>query len=313
MANYLSFAPSATLRTFQFSSVDDFRKAVRKFQVEFTPFSPRISAEQALLNLPGLDLSLAQSFPRLADTRLAPNCTAICFSMDDRRLVRFNGVDVDMPLIALGHGGDHFTTFEEVAARTAVIVFTPEIHGRGWPETHREFFMRATTGNALQRLRLLMLEVFKLASDSVEATVLPASTAGIKESLLTAIDQAFAATDPPVTGGSLHPARLFSIFRKIEDHLRENLANPVYSEGLAKQIGVSVRTLQDVIMLYRGVSLHRYLRLKRLWLVRQRLLAGNTSVKSCALAFGFWHLSDFSRSYRIQFQETPSETIARAH
>ena len=313
MANYLSFAPSATLRTFQFGDVDDFRQAVRKYEVEFTPLHRKISAEQALLNLPGLDLTLAQSFPRLSDTRLAPGCTAICFSMDHRVPARFNGVDVDKPMIALGHGGDRFTTFEEAAVRTATIVLTPEIHNRGWPETSREFLLLATSGKALLQLRLLVLEVLRAASASGEAVALPATAAGIKESLLAAVDQAVVAADPRAAGGSLHSARLFSIFRGIEEYLGENLGSPVYSDELAKQIGVSVRTLQDVIMLYRGVSLHRYLRLKRLWLVRQRLLAGHTSVKACALAFGFWHLSDFSRSYRLQFQETPSETLARTH
>jgi transcriptional regulator GlxA family with amidase domain len=35
-------------------------------------------------------------------------------------------------------------------------------------------------------------------------------------------------------------------------------------------------------------------------------------VKACALAFGFWHLGDFSASYRLQFGETPSQTLARS-
>ena len=313
MANFLSLAPSATLKIFQFGDVDDFRQAVSKYEVAFTPFQRKISAEQALLNLPGLDLTLTQSFPRLSDTRLAPGYTAVCLPMDDRVSARFNGVDVDRAMIALGHGGDHFTTLEEGAARAAAIVLTPEIHNRGWPETKHEFLVLATSEEALLQLRLLVLEVLRAASASGEAVALPATAAGIKESLLAAVDRAVAAADPRIAGGSLHSARLFSIFRRIEDYLRDNLANPVYSEELANQVGVSVRTLQDVIMLYRGVSLHRYLRLKRLWLVRQRLLAGNTSVKACALAFGFWHLSDFSRSYRLQFQETPSETLARAH
>jgi AraC-like DNA-binding protein len=60
------------------------------------------------------------------------------------------------------------------------------------------------------------------------------------------------------------------------------------------------------------MSLHRYLRLRRLWLVRRQLLAGADSVKACALAFGFWHMGDFSHSYRVQFGETPSQTMARA-
>jgi transcriptional regulator GlxA family with amidase domain len=65
-------------------------------------------------------------------------------------------------------------------------------------------------------------------------------------------------------------------------------------------------------LMYRGMSLHRYLRLKRLWLVRQQLVAGNQSVKACALACGFWHFSDFSRAYRLHFGESPSQTLAKA-
>jgi transcriptional regulator GlxA family with amidase domain len=59
------------------------------------------------------------------------------------------------------------------------------------------------------------------------------------------------------------------------------------------------------------MSLHRYLRLRRLWLVRKQLLTGSQSVKASALAFGFWHMGDFSASYRVQFGETPSETLAK--
>ena len=48
-----------------------------------------------------------------------------------------------------------------------------------------------------------------------------------------------------------------------------------------------------------------------LGVVRRGLRAGPDSVKAVALAFGFWHLSDFSRSYRDQFGETPSQTLER--
>ena len=94
--------------------------------------------------------------------------------------------------------------------------------------------------------------------------------------------------------------------------MSDDLAQPVYSGELAKQIGVSVRTMHDAVKQYRGMTLHRYLRVRRLWLVRKRLIEGSQSVKACALAFGFWHLGDFSVSYRSQFGETPSETLARS-
>ena len=79
------------------------------------------------------------------------------------------------------------------------------------------------------------------------------------------------------------------------------MSDPIYSEALARQVGVSVRSMHDAVRRFRGMSLHRYLRLRRLWLVRKQLLVGTQSVKACALAFGFWHLGDFSASYRLQF------------
>ncbi|MFN5038386.1 MAG: helix-turn-helix domain-containing protein [Bradyrhizobium sp.] len=52
------------------------------------------------------------------------------------------------------------------------------------------------------------------------------------------------------------------------------------------------------------------MRLRRRAVACAPATAGAPSVKACALAYGFWHLSDFSRSYRSQFGEAPSETLA---
>jgi AraC family ethanolamine operon transcriptional activator len=102
------------------------------------------------------------------------------------------------------------------------------------------------------------------------------------------------------------------IFRDIQDVLSGNIGRPIYSEELAQQLGISVRSMHDAVQRYQGMSLHRYLRLRRLWLVRQRLVAGADSVKTCALAFGLWHLGDFARSYRLRFGESPSDTLVKS-
>jgi AraC family ethanolamine operon transcriptional activator len=134
----------------------------------------------------------------------------------------------------------------------------------------------------------------------------------MRETLLAAIDLAFAdvVTAPEILRANFSPK--FRIFRDAEAAVAEHYDTPIYSGDVARQIGVSVRTLHDAILQYRGMSLHRWLRLRRLWLVRQRLLAGTHSVKAAALAFGFWHLSDFSHNYSRQFGESPSVTLARA-
>jgi AraC family ethanolamine operon transcriptional activator len=89
-------------------------------------------------------------------------------------------------------------------------------------------------------------------------------------------------------------------------------STPLYSRELARQIGTSVRTLHAASVSAAGMSLHRYLRLKRLSRVRLQLSTGAFSVKSAALANGFWHLGDFSRVYSRAFGEMPSQTRARA-
>jgi len=88
---------------------------------------------------------------------------------------------------------------------------------------------------------------------------------------------------------------------------------PLYSKDLARQIGTSVRTLQVASHSVTGTSLHRYLRLQKLWQVRSQLSRGGLSVKAAALANGFWHLGDFSRVYTRIFGEKPSQTRARAN
>jgi transcriptional regulator GlxA family with amidase domain len=89
-------------------------------------------------------------------------------------------------------------------------------------------------------------------------------------------------------------------------------SRPIYSKDLAVQIGVSVRTLQNATPRSTGMSLHGYIRWKRLMAARHRLLHGATSVKNAALESGFWHLGDFAQQYQELFGELPSLTLRSA-
>jgi AraC family ethanolamine operon transcriptional activator len=231
--------------------------------------------------------------------------------MDDRFPIRFNGVVNDRPLLAVGHGGAGYKSLESATTQFASIMFTPEIKGRGWPAIGRQFAIFAITRASQQRLRDLVLEVLKFAGESPDALRVPGTRTGIRESLLAAVDQAIA-TAISEQIGSRSFSRQFCMVQKIEDIVRADIAAPVYSEELARQLGVSVSAMDSAVLQFRGMSLHRYLRSKRLWLVRRQLLAGEVSVKACALAHGFWHLGDFSRSYRLVFDETPSQTLKNA-
>lgn len=308
--NRIDDAPTLAPKVFRFSDVDEFRNAIRGLNFEFTPFVRRISAEQTILSLPGCDVNLTRAFPRVVDAQLVENCTAIGFTMDDLDVpVRFNGTRRTRPVIVIGSGGAAYTTVEEVQREIASVVFRPEVTDRGWPQAALCFKIFETTAAGLNRLRVVVREVLTAASEPVDAPDVPLKSAAMKETLLSAVDAIFQNMGP--ARWTLHPndERNFKVFQDIRALLSDDLSQPIYSDEIARKLGLPVRTMHDVVRRYRGMSLHRYLRLRRLWLVRQRLLAGADSVKAVALAFGFWHFGDFSRTYRDQFGETPSQTL----
>ena len=308
----IPFAPTLVPTIFRFTDIDAFRSSVRHLNVDFTPLVRTIAAEQIILNLAGCDVNYTKSFPRIIDAQLAPNCTAVGFTMDDGYPMRFNGVEEGRPAIVIGSGGAFYSQIERTPRQYASIIFSPEIEERGWPRSGDSFKIVETSASARHALRELVLQILSGASEFVDSSDVAGVSAAITESLLTAIDCAFAdAANTPWAVGA-DSTRQFKVFRDVETLLAGDIAYPLYSGELARRVGVSVRTMHDAITRYRGMSLHRYLRLRRLWLVRKRLIEGSQSVKACALAFGFWHLSDFSKSYRLQFGETPSETLAKA-
>lgn len=305
-------APLLAPKIFRFADVDEFRNAIRGLDFEFTPLVRAIATEQIILQLPGCDVNLTRAFPRVVDAQLVADCTAIGFAMDDLDVpIRFNGAQRNRAVIVIGSSGAAYNTIEEVQRQIGSIVFRPEVKDRGWPGTDSSFKIFETSVSALQQLRKVVREVVAAASEPIDPAEVALKGAAMKETLFGAVDAAFANLVPARWTVRPNDGRQFKIFQDIRALLSDDLSQPIYSEEIARKLGLSVRTMHDVVRRYRGMSLHRYLRLRRLWLVRQRLLAGADSVKAVALAFGFWHLSDFSRSYRDQFGETPSETLER--
>ena len=298
-------------KTFRFTDLDQYRTAVRNLQVEFTPLVRSISAEQIILNLPGCDINYAKSFPRIADGQLAQNCTAIGFSMDDGLPIRFNGVERDHSAIAIGGSNAAYSTVERAERQYASIIFTPEIKDRGWPRAGPNWKGFETSPAAHHRLRELVRQILS-APWTFDAYDENNVSTAVRESLLAGVDAALAHVVDARWTSRANSIKHYRIFQDIQAVLSGNIARPIYSEDLARQLGVSVRSMHDAVQRYRGMTLHQYLRLRRLWLVRRRLLAGAGSVKSSALSCGFWHLGDFARSYRLRFGESPSETLMKS-
>jgi hypothetical protein len=144
---------------FRFDDIDAFRSSVRHLKVDFTPLARKISAEQMILRLPGCDVNYTKSFPRMIDAQLAPDSTAVGFSIDDGVPIRFNGVERDRCVVVVGSSGAAYSAVERTPRQYASIVFTPEVEDRGWPRAGANFGIYETSAAAQGRLRQLVLEV----------------------------------------------------------------------------------------------------------------------------------------------------------
>jgi AraC family ethanolamine operon transcriptional activator len=291
------------------SDLDRFRP-VMTITMDYTPMARAIDARQAVLELPGCTVYHLQTFPKIMDAALNGDCTLVGLTMSDDVPVYFNGWRKNRPALVIGRGGADFKLVETARSDLGVIVFEPAIRKFDRPEAGRTLTTLVITEQSQQRLRDLIHGAFRPALGSYDSDLMFATA--LRDGFIDAITDAIAGSDCGRTQKIAERRRYFELVQRVDRYFLAHVGKPIYSEQLAQSVGVSVRTLSNAVTQCCGMSLHRYLRLKRLWLVRKALLAGGDSIKACALAHGFWHMSDFTSAYRLQFGETPSQTRERA-
>ncbi len=103
--------------------------------------------------------------------------------------------------------------------------------------------------------------------------------------------------------------RPLHILRRIQNHIDANIADPSLSrETIARSHGISARYLSKIFE-REGLSVAKWIRLRRLELSRQRIEApdsANTTISEIAFACGFTDVSSFNRAFKRYFGATPS-------
>lgn len=104
------------------------------------------------------------------------------------------------------------------------------------------------------------------------------------------------------------------LVRRARDCVHERADEPPRIVDLCRELRVSRRWLQWSFNEVMGIGPCAYLQLMRLNGARRMLLRAtpDTKVGDAVEAYGFWHLSRFSRDYRRHFGELPSQTLRRA-
>jgi len=106
--------------------------------------------------------------------------------------------------------------------------------------------------------------------------------------------------------------RATAVMNRFEEVLAAHNDRPLHMPDLCMEVGASERTLERCCAKFLGVSPTRYLRLRRLKLVRRALLepdATTTNVAAVARRHGFTELGRFSGIYRAIYGEAPSATL----
>jgi AraC-like DNA-binding protein len=96
--------------------------------------------------------------------------------------------------------------------------------------------------------------------------------------------------------------------KRADRFLQDRLLPPFAVAELAQHCGVSVRTLENAFVAYRGATPVAHARNARLDLAHREIHAGNASVADVARRCGFRSTTTFSLEYRKRFGVPPSRT-----
>ncbi|MCK1733573.1 AraC family transcriptional regulator [Bradyrhizobium sp. 138] len=308
-----ALAPSSALQLIGFADVDAFRPIETMEDARSIPLDvANFAATRAVVSLPACRIVVMRSFARILDTAYRMPGGMVILSMTDDVQASFKGLDLDARFFIALRGNDECHFVEPQTNYYAMIIFSPGLRDRGWFDRADDLRARVANRPALLHTRQLLRDILRTASVQPFLFETTEVAAHLQEGLLLALDDLFRIDSLSDLGASIQGERAIKLVQRIDDYVAARPTAPIYTADLAAEFGVSIRTLGGAVSKVRGMSLHQYIRLKRLWATRGRLLrGGGATVATCARAQGFHHMGEFAAAYRATFHEAPSDTLAR--
>lgn len=301
------------LELVEFPTLDEFIAFEGFGQARNTPTSGCCGSARAHVDLPNCLLTIQQTFPRILEVNYQISGLLCVVPLLPSVNVTVNGLNGTSFRLMAVRGNASCEIFEPAANLFAIIKLAPSASQRGWPaiDDHSIGFFDVVNVEALQSFRDTVAYVLSLVSRQstpVRTDVL----LSFEERLLSTLCEALRSSARVALPNQSEKYRL--IVRRMDQFLGYHQAQDIYLAEVAHACGTSLRTLQKATRTVRGMSASRYLRLRRLWLVRQRLASGQASMKvsDIARSHGFRHMGEFSAAYRSTFGESPSDTIVRS-
>jgi len=268
---------------------------------------------RASLAIPAGRIVLQRSFARRLEADMEAPGAALIIPISPSMHADINARRLDNSALALFRDNVACRVIEPHANTYVLLGLHSAMQTRGWMDFESGVELMRTTAPRMERLQRILLAMIRNAADCADAKEFAALARSMQETLLAALDGILVmeeATQPRPRSFD-HHRRLVA---RLDELIRELPAAPLYSDELARGVGASVRTLQTATQAMHGMSLHQYLRLKRLWSTRCQLTTAlpGLTVQAVARANGFWHMGEFSKLYKATFGELPTQTTARA-
>ncbi|MGG5822126.1 helix-turn-helix domain-containing protein [Falsiroseomonas sp. HW251] len=279
--------------------------------------------EQTTIRLGDLVLVLGACSPLAMIAVPGSRTVALQFPLDKVETLVLNGSTLPRFGFCLYGPGAELVRSNMQDNTYAVLVMPPEVADRhlggdaGSPVVAPgEYVLRVAQPDSWHRMASLLRSASGMAEAAPEVFSSDPAREALRASLLGLARDLMREAKGTVRG---RRRRTCDAWRRVvlgaESYLNAHLERPIYTEELCRALSVSTHTLMEAFHGTLGVSPHRYLKLRRLNLVRAALMrqdGGPQLVKSIALSHGFWHLGQFSHDYREHFGETPSETLFAA-
>ena len=164
------------------------------------------------------------------------------------------------------------------------------------------------------RLRTFVTNWYREFSQNSDLAISPSAIKNLQATLLEVLSDILVrdnSIQSMMNDGSTIQGRIPDAAREYFDRAG---GKPIFLHQLCLELGVSARTLQRAFQRELGISCMKYLKLRRLHLLRERLITSapeDVSIKQAAIETGAWRPSRYAQDYKMLFGELPSET-ARA-
>lgn len=165
--------------------------------------------------------------------------------------------------------------------------------------------------NVQQGLSKLLADIFEAAKDEDRESLREYQDSfdvEIAASILQTISGANLPEPPPLS------SRQKTLKRALKQ-LESDSSSSMTVTSLCQAVGTSYSTLERAFVEEFDIPPKTYIRIRRLTAVQKALARPDYkgTISDVAHEWGFWHMSAFSKDYRKQFGELPSETRSRAN